>query len=109
MNTDALLNTRASTHGDYTSNAINTQMTMEVWMKTPNWRHLTFDQKETLHMLAHKVSRALCGNHNEPDHWDDMAGYAKLTADRCRERMKKMPEIEALIAKGEPDAQEATG
>lgn len=88
--TDSLLETRASTHGDYTANAKNTQATMRVWENTPNWEEITADQMESLHMIAHKVSRILCGNSEEPDHWDDIAGYAKLSADRCRERASRL-------------------
>lgn len=86
-----LLTTRHSTHGEYLDNSRNTQQTMRLWSKAPNWEKLTDDQKESLHMIGHKVSRILCGDPEEPDHWDDIAGYAKLSADRARRRRAEAP------------------
>lgn len=35
-------------------------------------------------MIAHKIGRILNGDPNYRDSWDDIAGYAKLAADRCK-------------------------
>lgn len=35
-------------------------------------------QLEALEMIAVKMSRILHGNSGEPDHWDDIMGYAHL-------------------------------
>jgi hypothetical protein len=35
--------------------------------------------------VAHKIGRILAGNPSFRDHWADIAGYAKLVADRCSE------------------------
>jgi len=53
-----------------------------------DWHELDADQQEALEMIAHKIARILNGDPNYVDSWVDIAGYAKLVADR--------------LAKGEP-------
>ena len=48
------------------------------------WAKLTDPQKEALEMIAHKIGRILAGRPAFRDQWDDIAGYAKLVAYRCR-------------------------
>lgn len=84
---DKILAERAKTHGDYTEHANCTQELMRVLQAHRNWNSLADDQKETLHMIAHKMGRVVTGNPDIADHWDDMAGYSKLSADRVRERI----------------------
>lgn len=43
------------------------------------WAHVA-----RLEMIAHKVGRILAGNPHFEDHWADIAGYARLSADRNR-------------------------
>lgn len=45
---------------------------------------LAGDQKQALDEIAGKISRICCGDANDPEHWDDIAGYAKLVADRLK-------------------------
>ena len=40
------------------------------------------DQVEALEMIAHKIGRIINGDHSYSDSWHDIAGYAKLVADR---------------------------
>ena len=40
------------------------------------------DQWEALEMIVHKIGRIVNGNPDKVDHWVDIAGYAKLVADR---------------------------
>jgi hypothetical protein len=49
-----------------------------------NWSTMTDQQKHAVYMVAHKLARIVCGDPAEPDHWDDIAGYATLVADRIR-------------------------
>lgn len=81
-NLDELLAERGKTHGDYSMHAWITQSIKAIHHQSPNWDRLTPIQKETLDMVAHKIGRVLAGDPDVADHWDDMAGYAKLTADR---------------------------
>lgn len=40
------------------------------------------DQSEALEMICHKIARIINGDPNYADSWVDIAGYAKLVADR---------------------------
>jgi hypothetical protein len=46
------------------------------------WRRLKSHQKESLDMIAHKISRILNGDPQHRDSWVDIAGYAQITAER---------------------------
>lgn len=80
--TDALLDERGKQHGDFTDHASVTQELKEVMWHDPHYEKLTAVQREALEMIAHKIGRILAGNHNHKDHWDDIAGYARLVAQR---------------------------
>lgn len=43
---------------------------------------LSNDQREALDMICHKIGRILNGDPDYADSWVDIAGYAKLVADR---------------------------
>ena len=45
---------------------------------------LANDQVEALDMICHKIARILNGDPNYVDSWIDIAGYAKLVADRLQ-------------------------
>src|SRR4051794_30069410 len=77
-----ILKERAKSHGEYTDHARVTQELKAIIHNEKNWKSLTDTQKETLEIIAHKIARILVGNPNHKDHWDDIAGYAVLTADR---------------------------
>jgi hypothetical protein len=80
--TEELLAERAKTHGEYTEHARCTQNIMRAMQLEKNWYELSDIQKESLHMFAHKMGRIATGNPNIHDHWDDIAGYAKLVSER---------------------------
>lgn len=42
------------------------------------------DQQEALDMICHKIARIINGDPNYADSWVDIAGYAKLVADRLQ-------------------------
>jgi hypothetical protein len=72
------LKVRKETHGSYSSNASVTMGIMEVLASGSGIKELTNNQMYGLLMIAHKMSRIVSGNPNEPDHWEDICGYAKL-------------------------------
>lgn len=47
-------------------------------------KDLADDQYEALDMIAHKIARIINGDPDYADSWDDIAGYAKLVADRLQ-------------------------
>lgn len=102
MNIEAILDERKRTHGEYRDHARYTQMIKHIV-------RFAFDERaqrnqsvlseiacETLDMIAHKIGRILAGDPLEPDHWDDIAGYAKLVSDRIREDRLSRPFVAAL-------------
>ena len=81
-NIDNTLNERGTRYGDFEDHAFITQDLKAVMQETPNWDRLKADQKEALEMTAHKIGRILNGDPHYADSWVDIAGYAKLVADR---------------------------
>ena len=81
-NIDALLDEREKTHGDYAEHADVTQRLKIIMHNHDGISQLSFMQLEALDMIAHKIGRILAGNPNFKDHWDDIAGYARLVSQR---------------------------
>jgi hypothetical protein len=69
---------RAETHGDFAETAYLAQALKSVMHRASNWPLLLPQQREALDHNATKVARILSGDPNEPDHWRDIAGYARL-------------------------------
>lgn len=90
MDMQDTLKKRGSTHGDFTDHARITQRLKKI----TDGEHAAREQRgqfrlqhtmlEAIDMIVHKIGRILAGDPTEPDHWDDIAGYAKITADRLR-------------------------
>lgn len=78
MNVDETLAQRQSTHGDYSTTAMISQLLSSYMRAAPNWDKLSFAQKEGLEMIQHKIARMLCGDHTFKDHIVDIIGYATL-------------------------------
>lgn len=49
-------------------------------------KKLAFDQLEAIDMICSKLGRIVNGDANYADSWIDIAGYAKLVADRLEEQ-----------------------
>ncbi len=81
--TQALIATRGRTHGEYRDHADYAQRLKAIMQGADKWPGLNVCQKESLEMIAHKIGRILAGDPDFRDHWDDIAGYAMLVAERC--------------------------
>lgn len=79
------LQERGSRYGVFSEHANITQRLKMVMYDTPKFSELENDQIEALDMIAHKIGRILNGDPNYVDSWLDIAGYAKLVADRLEE------------------------
>lgn len=81
---DAILNERGSRYGKFTGHAEIAQQLKGVMSLYEAKRgcFLAPDQREALSMIAHKIARIINGDPNYADSWVDIAGYAKLVADR---------------------------
>jgi len=78
---------RHSRYGEFKRHA---EITMEIKETIDNYGdNLDEDQTEALHMIAHKIGRILNGDPNYADSWIDIAGYAKLVADRLTVEQSK--------------------
>lgn len=82
LDVDATLVQRGSRYGEFKTHAQITQDLKETMRLTDNWELLQPFQVEALEMIAHKIGRILNGDPNYDDSWVDIAGYAKLVADR---------------------------
>lgn len=81
--TEEILAERGTRYGDFTQHAEIT-WTLKMAFRDHNFQKLSVSHKEALDMIAHKIGRILNGDPNYRDSWDDIAGYAKLAADRCK-------------------------
>lgn len=68
---------RQKTHGDFQQVA----KVAESLMGSIEFQRLSASQSFAVRMIVGKLARIVCGNPNEPDHWHDIAGYARLVED----------------------------
>ena len=80
----ATLNERALDYGKFKDGAALMQGIKRLLADHAQRHDKTFadDQWEALEMIVHKIGRIVNGNPDKVDHWTDIAGYAKLVADR---------------------------
>lgn len=79
---DATLAERGSRYGKFEDHSeVSQAMKKVVFTKRPR-ETLAADQVEALEMICHKIGRILNGDPDYADSWVDIAGYAKLVADR---------------------------
>lgn len=79
---DATLAERGARYGKFKDHAKISQKIKSVMFQYRPRDQLRDDQVEALEMIAHKIGRILNGDPNYADSWVDIAGYAKLVADR---------------------------
>ena len=81
---DAILDDRAQDYGKFIQGAEIMQMLKRIVHNYIEARgtKLAFDQREAIDMIIHKLGRIINGNPDKVDTWVDIAGYAKLVADR---------------------------
>jgi len=79
-----ILTERGETYGEFIRHAGLSQEFKSIYRRELALRAkvLEADQYEALDMIVHKIARIINGNQNHADSWVDIAGYAKLVADR---------------------------
>ncbi len=86
--TTDILTERGQQYGPFMDHAEITQILKDEirahLVKRKTHLAIAFDQQEALDMICHKIGRIVNGNPNHIDSWDDIAGYARLVADRLR-------------------------
>ena len=83
---DETLDARAQDYGKFKDGAALMQGIKRLLADHAAKHDTTFsdDQWEALEMIVHKMARIVNGNPGKVDHWVDIAGYAKLIADRLQ-------------------------
>jgi hypothetical protein len=83
---DETLNERAQDYGKFKDGAALMQGIKRLLADHARAHNKTFadDQWEALEMIVHKIARIVNGNPDKVDSWTDIAGYAKLVADRLQ-------------------------
>ena len=88
MNTDdpttQILTDRGNAYGRFVDQAATSQNLKATLHDPAGWPQLPWDMQEALELIAMKMSRIVHGNPQHLDSWDDIAGYARLVADRLR-------------------------
>jgi Domain of unknown function (DUF6378) len=81
---DTILAERGKRYGKFTDHAEATQALKRIVMQYihVNTTKFSDDQIEALEMICHKIGRIINGDPDYADSWVDIAGYAKLVADR---------------------------
>lgn len=80
------LTERGNRYGTFTGHAAVTQdlkLIIATHLRQRN-KILAMDQQEALEMICHKIGRIVNGDPDYDDSWIDIAGYAKLVADRLQ-------------------------
>lgn len=88
---DPLLQEREKTHGDYRSTAEISQRLKKIINENTQISHPHFGNihRESLEMICTKIARILAGDPTVKDHWDDIAGYAKLAGEATNENCNR--------------------
>jgi hypothetical protein len=83
---ELILEERGSRYGEFKDNATVTQLCEKVFENyAPHYWSLAPIQREALHMIIQKLSRAACGDATYDDNWVDVVGYAQCVVDYLRE------------------------
>ena len=87
---DEVLDQRAVDYGAFKDGAALMQGMKRLLADHAQKHSKTFadDQWEALEMIVHKIGRIVNGNPDKVDHWTDIAGYAKLVADRLEGKVR---------------------
>ena len=78
-----VLEDRANTHGDFSFVATVAQE-LKHTLRLAGYASLEPWQTEALDMIVSKIGRTVAGNADEPDHWLDIEGYARLARERIK-------------------------
>lgn len=80
---EILVTERGATHGDWNLQAFTAQQLKRPVREAILQRKLgqipiSIQQTEAVEMILVKISRIICGDPYDPDHWNDIQGYAEL-------------------------------
>lgn len=90
---DAVLTERGSRYGNFEDHARITQAIKHEIRQGDSYTKMEDDMVEALDMIAHKIGRIVNGDPRYADSWVDIAGYAKLVADRLQEEETRIAKL----------------
>jgi hypothetical protein len=70
---------------DHANTTVQLKQVVSRALDNLHYNKLAADQQEALDMICHKIGRIVCGDPDYADSWIDIAGYAKLVANRLEE------------------------
>ena len=76
------IESREPRYGDYYERSELKERIVEAFSGGHNWMDLEPDARNSLMMIADKLSRVLNGDADDPDSWHDIGGYAGLVEKR---------------------------
>lgn len=79
---DKVLEERGARYGEFPKHAEISQTLKTIIFCYKGRDNFADDQIEAIEMVCHKLARILNGDADYADSWTDIAGYAKLVADR---------------------------
>lgn len=87
-----ILQERGKRYGEFKDHAFIAQQLKTVISDECKKRnkYLAYDQKEALDNIFGKIARIINGDSNYADSWVDIAGYAKLVADRLEKEQNEI-------------------
>lgn len=74
----SLTYTRKQSHGKIQDVGEVSQKLKAITHTSKNWETMSNSQREALDLIVHKMARILVGDPDFKDHWDDIAGYARI-------------------------------
>lgn len=77
---DPILEAREKTHGDFMLTASIAQRLKDIIHEHPG--RYGNSQREVMDMICTKLARICSGDPDNLDHWNDIAGYARLIGSR---------------------------
>lgn len=81
MTLETTLNDRDARYGGFDEFSETCQKIKSIIYNSPGYEKMNPLQKESMDMVAHKLTRIIMGDPNYLDSWQDLAGYAQLVVD----------------------------
>lgn len=103
-NISKTLDERQKTHGDFYDVAETAETIIQAIEIGASYERMSNAHRFALKNIAGKIARIADGNPLEPDHWNDIAGYATLAEKECSKNRKNgMPIFIEAKADTDPD------
>ena len=79
---DNVLEQRGTRYGEYMDVSDKSQQMKDLFRAAPSWQTMDSYMRESLDLIANKLSRIINGDPYYDDSWRDISGYATLVLQR---------------------------